>query len=82
MKLSRNKLRIHRKKRIRAKISGIKGSPRLCGFRSRKKIEVQIIDDATGKTLAFADSKIAKAKNIAVSNEKYVLFDTNLTCIE
>lgn len=62
-KASKNKLRIHRKKRIRAKIKGTAQKPRLCIFKSLKGMYVQVIDDTKGVTLAQADSKAAKAKN-------------------
>lgn len=49
------------KKRIRAKISGTKDTPRLSVFRSNKFIYAQVIDDSTGKTIAAAsDVKVAK----------------------
>lgn len=54
---------MHRKKRVRAKISGTAKRPRLCVFKSLRKIEVQVINDVKGNTLVFADSKEAKAKN-------------------
>jgi large subunit ribosomal protein L18 len=63
MKLSRNKLRLHRKRRIKAKVFGTSKKPRLAVFKSLKKISVQLIDDSKNKTLAYADNKMAKAKN-------------------
>lgn len=60
---SRNNSRLHRKRRIRAKISGDAKTPRLCVFRSNREISVQLIDDEKGKTLATADSRRAKGKN-------------------
>ncbi len=63
MKTSRNKLRLHRKRRIRAKVFGIGERPRMCVFKSLKKITVQIIDDTVGKTLFYADNDMAKGKN-------------------
>lgn len=50
-----------RKRRIRARISGTKDRPRLSVFRSLRRIEVQLIDDAAGRTLVAADSKAAEA---------------------
>jgi large subunit ribosomal protein L18 len=70
MNTSRNQLRIHRKRRIRSKISGSAQRPRLCVFRSLTRIEAQIIDDQKGVTLAHADSKKLKAKNDAKGAEK------------
>lgn len=63
MKISRNKLRLHRKRRVRAKIFGTSERPRLAIFRSLQKIEAQVIDDSKGKTLVFGSTKSIKAKN-------------------
>ena len=43
--------------RIRHKISGTAGKPRLSVFRSNSEIYVQLIDDVTGKTLVSASSQ-------------------------
>jgi large subunit ribosomal protein L18 len=51
--VSRQKIRY----RIRKKISGVGVKPRLSVFRSNSDIYVQLIDDASGKTLAAASSK-------------------------
>ena len=51
-----NAQRIHRHKRVRAKISGTPERPRLNVFRSAANIYAQIIDDVNGKTLAAASS--------------------------
>jgi large subunit ribosomal protein L18 len=42
--------------RVRRKIRGSAGRPRLSVFRSNKEIYCQLIDDLTGKTLASASS--------------------------
>jgi large subunit ribosomal protein L18 len=70
MKISRNKLRLQRKRRIRAKISGTAETPRLAVFKSLKGIKVQVIDDAKGVTLAAADSHAAKAENTVAGAKK------------
>ncbi|HIZ05043.1 MAG TPA: 50S ribosomal protein L18 [Candidatus Phocaeicola gallistercoris] len=44
------------KYRVRNKITGTKGCPRMSVFRSNKQIYVQIIDDLKGETLASASS--------------------------
>ena len=62
-KNSHNKLRLHRKRRVRAKVSGTELSPRLCVFRSLKTVKAQVIDDTVGKTLVFSDTKMAGVKN-------------------
>jgi len=46
-----------RKQRIRARIFGTKEKPRLCVFRSKKNLWVQVVDDEKGHTLISANSK-------------------------
>lgn len=48
--------RERRKLRIRTKISGTDERPRLSVFRSAKHIYAQVVDDASGKTLASAST--------------------------
>jgi len=55
--------RLSRKRRIRARVTGTAQRPRLTVHRSLTQIRAQIVDDASGKTLAFASSKEAKAKH-------------------
>lgn len=69
-KISRNKKRLLRHKRIRTKIIGTKELPRLSVFRSHKQISAQIIDDQLGVTLVSASSldkelKLTTGSNIA-----------------
>ena len=45
-----------RHKRVRSKVSGMGDKPRLSIFKANRHIYVQVIDDATGKTLAAASS--------------------------
>ena len=56
--------RDRRRKRIKAKVFGVKDKPRLSVFRSNKHISVQLIDDYIGVTLAAATSKDIKAKSV------------------
>jgi large subunit ribosomal protein L18 len=44
--------RLKRRRRVRAKISGTQVRPRISVFRSNKGLSAQLIDDASGKTLA------------------------------
>lgn len=60
MEKSRNKLRIHRRKRVQSKIRGTAKKPRLCVFRSLRNIFAQVIDDSKGKTLASINLKEIK----------------------
>jgi large subunit ribosomal protein L18 len=84
--------RIRLKKKIRAKILGTETRPRLTVFRSNKFIYAQVINDATGRTLAEAsDVKITKgtkterakivgnaiAVNALKNKIKQVVFDRN-----
>src|SRR5438132_2190549 len=57
--------RLNRKARIRKKVSGTPARPRLTIYKSLKHIYAQVIDDSSGKTLAFAGSlsKELKGKN-------------------
>lgn len=48
--------RARRKLRIRKKVEGTTGRPRLTVFRSNKQIYAQVVDDVTGNTLAAATS--------------------------
>ena len=59
--------------RVRKKITGTTAKPRLVVTRSLRNVSVQVIDDLTGKTLAYASSieegvagdKTAQAKLLA-----------------
>lgn len=58
---SRNKLRLHRKRRIRSKVIGTLETPRLCVFRSQCFLYAQLINDEKGNTVYAIDSgKIGK----------------------
>jgi large subunit ribosomal protein L18 len=56
---SRDALRRKRHARLRLRISGSADRPRLSVFRSARYIYAQVIDDATGRTLAAASSREA-----------------------
>ncbi len=51
---ARERTRVH--KRIRRKVAGTPGRPRLAVFRSLNHMYAQIIDDAQGRTLAAAST--------------------------
>jgi large subunit ribosomal protein L18 len=46
--------RLRRRRRVRAKVQGTAERPRISVFRSNRGIFAQLIDDATGRTLAAA----------------------------
>ena len=50
------KLRLVRHVRVRRKVKGSPGRPRLCVFRSLRHIYAQVIDDSNGHTLVAATS--------------------------
>lgn len=54
---TKSNLRQIRHSRVRAGIAGTALKPRLSVFRGLKSIVAQLIDDETGKTLCYADSK-------------------------
>ena len=56
MAITKQKRRLRTKRIIRSKISGTIQRPRLSVFRSSKNIYAQLIDDASGVTLASASS--------------------------
>jgi len=61
------KVRDKRKKRVRGKVAGTAGRPRLAVFRSARHIYVQAVDDEAGRTLAEASTR---SKEIAESIAK------------
>jgi large subunit ribosomal protein L18 len=61
--------------RVRKKIIGTTGRPRLSVFRSNNDIYVQLIDDSAGKTLASASSRdkdILAQKGTKIEKSKLV----------
>jgi large subunit ribosomal protein L18 len=55
--------RLNRKLRIRKKVVGTPDRPRLSIYKSLKYVYAQVIDDASGKTLAFASSLSKELKS-------------------
>src|SRR5690242_10715901 len=53
---SRSDMRVVRHGRLRKKLTGTSGRPRLAVYKSNKHIAAQIIDDVNGSTLAAASS--------------------------
>lgn len=56
MKASRSHARVRRHRRVRKKVRGSAGRPRLAVYRSNRYIYAQVIDDDRGHTLASASS--------------------------
>lgn len=55
--ISRSASRLRRHGRVRRKVAGTAARPRLAVFRSNAHIYAQVIDDATGRTLASASTQ-------------------------
>jgi large subunit ribosomal protein L18 len=55
-RLDRREARDRRHRRVRKRISGTAARPRMTVFRSLRHIQVQLVDDASGRTLAAASS--------------------------
>ena len=55
-KINKNKDRLKRHKRVRAKVKGTAEAPRLSVYRSLNHIYAQIIDDVKGNTLVTAST--------------------------
>jgi large subunit ribosomal protein L18 len=73
------KLRVKRKRRIRAKISGTQELPRVSVFRSNRYFYAQAIDDVNGVTLASIDGKKLSLKaNIKNATELAKTFSNTL----
>jgi len=63
--IKRKIARVERRQgRVRAKISGTAARPRLNVFRSNRGVFLQLIDDASGRTLASAHSRELTAKGL------------------
>ncbi len=54
---TKEQARLRRHRRVRVKVAGTAGRPRLAVYRSNARIYVQLIDDDAGRTLASASSR-------------------------
>ncbi len=62
--ISRDETRSRRRQRVRRRIKGAAGRPRLSVFRSNRGICAQVIDDLEGKTLVSASSQEIKESDL------------------
>ena len=60
---NKQRLRIQRARRTRARMHGTAACPRLSVFRSAKHFSAQLIDDDAGRTLAAISDKGIQAEN-------------------
>lgn len=74
--LTKKAARARRHTRIRMKVAGTPAIPRLAVFRSNKHIQVQLIDDVAGKTLAATSALALKAKG--TKTEKSAVVGTDI----
>jgi large subunit ribosomal protein L18 len=51
---TKDAVRLRRRRRVRAKVSGTAERPRVAVFRSNRGVSAQLIDDVAGRTLAHA----------------------------
>ena len=70
MSFKRSEKRRRIQYRIRKKVKGSTGRPRLSVFRSNKEIYCQLIDDLTGQTLAAASSTETESKKGMTKTER------------
>lgn len=63
LKVQRNVVRQRVHKRVRAKVDGTEQRPRLNVYRSLNHIYTQLIDDASGKTIAQASTITKKGED-------------------
>ena len=64
--------RARRHRRVRKKVNGTVGRPRLAVYRSNRHIYAQLIDDTEARTIASADDTEAKAKGNKIERAKAV----------
>jgi large subunit ribosomal protein L18 len=62
--------RARRHHRVRKKVSGTPGRPRLAVFRSNRHVVAQVIDDISGRTLAAASSLEASVRAAGPSGNR------------
>ncbi len=73
MKISKKDSRFKRKVRIRKKINGSQGRPRLVVFRSNRHIYAQIVNDETSRTLvAFSSQNLEGESRLNLETSKNV----------
>lgn len=61
--------REHRHSRVRKKVRGTEGRPRLSVYRSNRYLYVQVISDESGRTLAAASTMEAGKGNVGAAQQ-------------
>ncbi len=70
MAITKTEKRIKIKLRIRKRIKGTAGKPRISVYRSNKQIYAQAIDDVNGVTLASASSREKELASVAAKKSE------------
>jgi len=66
--LTKETRRLKRRRRVRAKVSGTTTRPRISVFRSNRGLSAQLIDDASGRTLAAVHWYEPELRSIATAD--------------
>jgi large subunit ribosomal protein L18 len=66
--LTKETRRLKRRRRVRAKVSGTAARPRVSVFRSNRGLSAQLVDDASGHTLAAVHWYEPELRELAVSD--------------
>lgn len=82
MAITKTEKRVKIKLRIRKRIKGTAGKPRISVYRSNKQIYAQAIDDVNGVTLASASSREKELASVAgKKNELAVMVGKRLAAV-
>lgn len=82
MAITKTEKRVKIKLRIRKRIKGTAGKPRISVYRSNKQIYAQAIDDVNGLTLASASSREKELASVAgKKNELAVMVGKRLAAV-
>ncbi|MGH2916393.1 MAG: 50S ribosomal protein L18 [Solirubrobacteraceae bacterium] len=63
--------RLRRRRRVRAKVTGTAGRPRISVFRSNRGIGAQLIDDEAGRTLAAVNWTEAELRKLTGAEQAH-----------
>lgn len=83
--MTRSQARKKKHLRVRSKISGTATTPRINVYKSLKNIEVQLIDDTTGKTLVHSSSialKLPYGGNVEAATKVGEDFGTKVSALK
>jgi large subunit ribosomal protein L18 len=67
--LTKRQRRLRRRRRVRARIVGSSERPRLSVYRSNRGVFAQLVDDATGRTLAAVNWTEPELRKLSASEQ-------------